>query len=61
MDGEDTSGKSWTRDLVQEDWQKAMQIAQGRLLTSSTRIRLQFLQEELLWLATNGGMCCSSQ
>ncbi|KAG1762385.1 armadillo-type protein [Suillus occidentalis] len=47
---------SWTRDLVQEDWQKAMQIAQGRLLTSSTRIRLHFLQEELLWLATNGGL-----
>ncbi|KIK38679.1 hypothetical protein CY34DRAFT_809070, partial [Suillus luteus UH-Slu-Lm8-n1] len=56
MDDEDTSGQSWTRDLVQEDWQKAMQIAQGRLLTSSTRIRLQFLQEELLWLATNGGL-----
>ncbi|KAG1774599.1 armadillo-type protein [Suillus placidus] len=56
MDGEDTSGQSWARDLVQEDWQKAMQIAQGRLLTSSTRIRLQFLQEELLWLATNGGL-----
>ncbi|KAG2360727.1 ARM repeat-containing protein [Suillus spraguei] len=56
MDGEDTSGQSWTRDLVQEDWQKAIQIAQGRLLTSSTRIRLQFLQEELLWLATNGGL-----
>ncbi|KAG2158689.1 armadillo-type protein [Suillus bovinus] len=56
MDGEDTSGQSWTRDLVQEDWQKAMQIAQGRLLTSSTRIRLQFLQEELLWLANNGGL-----
>ncbi|KAG1832884.1 armadillo-type protein [Suillus subalutaceus] len=56
MDGEDTSGQSWTRDLVLEDWQKAMQIAQGRLLTSSTRIRLQFLQDELIWLATNGGL-----
>ncbi|KAG1831619.1 armadillo-type protein [Suillus variegatus] len=56
MDGEDTSGQLWARDLVQEDWQKAMQIAQGRLLTSSTRIRLQFLQEELLWLANNGGL-----
>jgi len=57
MDDEDKSGQLWTRDLVQEDWQKAMQIAHGKLLTSSTRIRLQFLQEELLWLTTNGGMC----
>ncbi|KAG1734519.1 armadillo-type protein [Suillus lakei] len=56
MDDEDTSGRLWTRDLIQEDWQKAMQIAQEKLLTSSTRIRLQFLQEELLWLATNGGL-----
>jgi hypothetical protein len=57
MDDEDKGGQMWTRDLVREDWQKAMQVAQGKLLTSSTRIRLQFLQEELLWLATNGGMC----
>jgi hypothetical protein len=56
MDDVDKSGQLWTRDLVQEDWQEAMQIAQRKLLTSSTRIRLQFLQEELLWLATNGGM-----
>ncbi|KAG2121247.1 armadillo-type protein [Suillus clintonianus] len=56
MDDEDTSGRLWSRDLIQEDWQKVMQIAQGNLLTSSTRIRLQFLQEELLWLATNGGL-----
>lgn len=56
MDDVGKSGQLWTRDLVQEDWQEAMQIAQRKLLTSSTRIRLQFLQEELLWLATNGGM-----
>ncbi|KAG1731829.1 armadillo-type protein [Suillus paluster] len=56
MDDQDTSGQTWTRDLVLEDWQKAMQIAQGKLLTSSTRIRRLFLQEELLWLATNGGL-----
>ncbi|KAJ8595557.1 ARM repeat-containing protein [Rhizopogon salebrosus TDB-379] len=59
MDDEDKGGQMWTRDLVREDWQKAMQVAQGKLLTSSTRIRLQFLQEELLWLATNGGLSLS--
>ena len=32
-----------------------MQYAQERLLTSKTRIRIRFLQEELLSLARHGG------
>jgi hypothetical protein len=53
-DSED--GLSWQRENVFNDWPRSMKFAQGRLLTSKTRIRVQFLQEELLSLATHGGM-----
>jgi hypothetical protein len=49
------SGASWQRDNVFSDWPRSMQYAQERLLTSKTRIRIRFLQEELLSLARHGG------
>ncbi|KAH7883448.1 armadillo-type protein [Phlebopus sp. FC_14] len=51
MDEDDQSGYVWKRDQVLADWYHSMQIAQTRLLTSSTKIRLDFLQDDLLWLA----------
>jgi hypothetical protein len=48
-------GVSWQRDNVLNDWPRAIEFAQARLLTSKTRIRIQFLQEELLSLAKHGG------
>jgi len=47
---------SWQRDNVLNDWPRSIKFAQGRLLTSKTRVRIQFLQEELLSLARHGGM-----
>jgi hypothetical protein len=48
-------GFSWQRDIVLNDWSRSIEFAQGKLLTSKTRIRVQFLQEELLSLARHGG------
>ena len=47
--------ETWQRDSVLKDWPKAMDFAQRKLLTSKTKIRLQFLQDELLSLARHGG------
>jgi len=53
--GDTGDGLSWQRDNVLSDWPRSMQYAHGRLLTSKTRVRIQFLQEELLSLASHGG------
>lgn len=45
----------WRRELVLSDWDQAMNIAQRKLYTSSTKSRIQFLQEELLPLAKSDG------
>lgn len=45
----------WRRDQVFTDWPRALQIALKRLLSSSTKLRTQFLREELLILAKHGG------
>ncbi|KAH7929550.1 ARM repeat-containing protein [Leucogyrophana mollusca] len=51
--------QEWRRDRVLDDWPHAMKIAQSKLLTSSTRTRIQFLQEELLSLASHGNLSLS--
>ncbi|KIJ63493.1 hypothetical protein HYDPIDRAFT_175892 [Hydnomerulius pinastri MD-312] len=51
MDEDDQSGgQVWRRDQVFQDWQNSIQIAQSKLLTSRTKVRLQFLQDEVPWL-----------
>lgn len=45
----------WRRDRVLDEWPAALQFAQSQLLTSKTRTRIRFLEEELLSLAQHGG------
>ena len=45
----------WRRESILSDWPSALQAAQKRLLTSSTKVRQQFLKEELLFIAKHGG------
>ncbi|EKM53603.1 uncharacterized protein PHACADRAFT_125439 [Phanerochaete carnosa HHB-10118-sp] len=55
-DGENLNGhrlSGWRRDLVVNDWQAALLAARRLLLTSSTKTRTWFLQEELLYIARN--------
>ncbi|GJE94641.1 ARM repeat-containing protein [Phanerochaete sordida] len=55
-DSENPSGNTllgWRRNLVVTDWQTALSAARRLLLLSSTKIRTQFLQEELLYIARN--------
>lgn len=47
----------WRRELVLKDWPAALQAAQKRLLTSSTKMRQQFLRDELLYIAKFAGEC----
>lgn len=57
-DGESggTSGlPEWRRESIISDWPAALQGAQKRLLTSSTKVRKQFLKEELFFIAKHGG------
>lgn len=52
----DNSGPpEWRRDLILTDWHEAMGVAQRRLYASSTKARIQFLREELLYIAKFGG------
>lgn len=53
--GEPPSVLSWQRDRVLNEWPQALEFAQNRLLASKTKVRVQFLQEELLSLAKHGG------
>ncbi|CAL1711997.1 unnamed protein product [Somion occarium] len=59
----DDSAKSgpleWRRELVLTDWDQALQLAQNRLLASSTKARIQFLKEELLFLARHADLSLS--
>ncbi|KAJ3552008.1 hypothetical protein NM688_g4384 [Phlebia brevispora] len=50
----ESSSPEWRRDMVLANWNDAIRIAQNRLYTSSTKSRIQFLQEELLPLAKFG-------
>lgn len=45
----------WRRDLVLKDWLRTLEVAQSRLLTSSTKVRIQFLRDEMLVLVRHGG------
>lgn len=53
--GDASNGGQWKREYVVTDWSKALEVARSRLLTSSTKLRTQFLREELLVLAKHGG------
>ncbi|KAI5991791.1 armadillo-type protein [Pisolithus marmoratus] len=48
---DDLPSQTWQRDRIWNDWQSSMHIAQTILLSSSTKLRLRFIQEELQWLA----------
>ncbi|THH23082.1 hypothetical protein EUX98_g8100 [Antrodiella citrinella] len=43
----------WRRDDVLSDWPRVVELAQKKLLTSSTKLRVQFLKEELFFIAKN--------
>ncbi|KAL4249154.1 TOG domain-containing protein [Abortiporus biennis] len=49
----------WRRELVLSDWPQAIELAQKRLLASSTKSRTQFLREELLYVAKHGDLSLS--
>ena len=55
MDEDDNAHCVWKRDTIFHDWQSAIQAAQTLLLSSSTKLRLHFLHEELTWLVNEGG------
>lgn len=46
----------WQRDRVLNDWEKSLEYAQDTLLRSQTKLRIQFLREELLSLAKHAGI-----
>ncbi|KAI0757516.1 ARM repeat-containing protein [Daedaleopsis nitida] len=58
-DDEKSTIPGWRRENIFNDWPGAMQTAQSRLFTSSTKARIQFLQEELLVLAKHGDLSLS--
>ena len=53
--GDARNDGQWRREYVLTDWSKALEVARSQLLTSSTKLRTQFLKEELLVLAKHGG------
>ncbi|OBZ65072.1 Translational activator GCN1 [Grifola frondosa] len=50
---------AWRREKVLSDWPRALEAAQTHLLTSSTKLRIRFLQDELLVLARHGDLSLS--
>ncbi|KAH9944598.1 armadillo-type protein [Amylocystis lapponica] len=56
---EGSGGPEWRRELVLNDWPRALEVARSRLLTSSTKIRIQFLRDELFVLAKHGDLSLS--
>ncbi|KAG6915850.1 hypothetical protein DXG01_009609 [Tephrocybe rancida] len=50
-----TSGFTWQRDRVLNDWQNSVEYAQNILLGAKAKERSQFLQDELLSLAKHAG------
>lgn len=59
--GDIGAGPTWHTDEVSKDWTGALKIASSRLMTSSTRTRLDFLRDELLPLAKRSGACASTR
>ncbi|KIL53983.1 hypothetical protein M378DRAFT_28830 [Amanita muscaria Koide BX008] len=59
-EGRDLSSKgssgSWGKDLVSKDWSKAIAYARNVLLVGRTKVRIQFLREEILGLVKNGDL-----
>ncbi|EIW80197.1 ARM repeat-containing protein [Coniophora puteana RWD-64-598 SS2] len=55
-DMDDDRSKSWDRDALFDDWPRSLQFAHNNLLTSSTKLRVEFLNGELLPLAKAGNM-----
>lgn len=53
--GSSSGSSEWCREYVLTDWSRAQQIASTRLLSSSTKARIQFLVNELLVFAKHGG------
>ncbi|THG98438.1 hypothetical protein EW026_g3754 [Hermanssonia centrifuga] len=58
-DGKPSALPVWRRELILSDWSTALQIAQKRLLSSSTKLRTRFLLEELLSIAKYGDLSLS--
>jgi hypothetical protein len=54
-DGERDEGPSWHKDAL-EDWIKALDTARTRLMSSSTIMRIGFLEEEILPLVKSDGV-----
>ena len=57
MDGGDSSdeGPTWQKDRVLDDWERSMEYAQHVLVGGKTKLRILFLQDELLSLAKHPG------
>ncbi|RXW23690.1 hypothetical protein EST38_g2167 [Candolleomyces aberdarensis] len=49
----------WQRDRVLNDWDRSLEYAQTQLLTNKTKVRVQFLREELLSLAKHADLSLS--
>jgi hypothetical protein len=49
------SADGWQRDRVLTEWPRSIEVARGKLMTNKTKIRISFLQDELLSLARHGG------
>ena len=45
----------WQRDQVLNDWPRSLEYAQTFLLNGRTKPRIQFLQDEILFLVTHEG------
>ena len=52
---ESDEGLGWKRDRVLCDWEKSLEYAQDKLLRGKTKLRVEFLREELLSLAKHAG------
>jgi hypothetical protein len=57
MNGGDSSdeGPTWQKDRVLDDWESSMEYAQHVLVGGKTKLRISFLQDELLSLAKHAG------
>ena len=53
---ESDEGLGWKRDRVLCDWEKSLEYAQDKLLRGKTKLRVEFLREELLSLAKHAGV-----
>ena len=46
---------AWQRDRVPTDWPFAMEYAQKVLLNGKTKARIEFLRNDISWLAKHAG------